>query len=156
MPDHLTPRNSPKSKRRRSPIRVFVAMSFRENEHPELVDIWHAMKRAAARARGDFDLRRIDEIEGDYEILSQVYKEIDAADLMIADFYLGSQNVYLEYGYGKGRDKYIISTCREDTPLEFDVRGHRTLIYRNATDLEAKLVKCLNALHRPSATRGQS
>ena len=125
---------------------VFVAISFREEEEPALVDYWHAMQRAAARARGDFDLRRIDDFDGDDEIVDRIYKEIDAADLVIADLTVSSANVYLELGYATGRGKYLIKTCREDTPLEFDVRGHRTLMYRNATILEEKLFRHLNAL----------
>jgi nucleoside 2-deoxyribosyltransferase len=126
--------------------RVFVAMSFREDEEPALVDYWHAMQRAAARARGEFSLRRIDHIDGDYEIITQIYEEIDLADLVIADLTLSSANVYLELGYARGRGKRIILTCRKDTSLEFDVRGHRTLIYRNATHLEEKLLHHLDTL----------
>jgi nucleoside 2-deoxyribosyltransferase len=87
------------------PIRVFVAMSFRTEEEPALVDYWQAMLRAAKQARREFDLRRADEIEGDYEIMERVYKEIDSAQLVIADLMLSPSNVYLELGYGRGRGK---------------------------------------------------
>jgi hypothetical protein len=69
-------------------IRVFVAMSFREEEEPALVDYWQAMLRAAEKARRDFQLTRVDEVEGDYEIVEQFYREIDAAHLVIADLTL--------------------------------------------------------------------
>lgn len=55
-------------------------------------------------------------------------------------------NVYLELGYARGKGKPIIQTCREDTPLEFDVRGRRTLTYRNAATLEEKLLRHFKAL----------
>jgi hypothetical protein len=126
--------------------RTFVAMSFREEEEPALVDYWHAMQRAAKRARGDFDLRRIDKVEGDYDIVARIFKEIDAADLVIADLTLSSANVYLELGYARAKRKSVIQTCRENTLLEFDIRGRRTLMYRNATVLEEKLLRHLNAL----------
>ena len=128
------------------PIQVFVAMSFREEEEPALVDYWQAMLRAAERARRTFELRRIDLIEGDYDIVDEIYKEIDAAHMVIADFTLSSANVYLELGYARGRGKYVIQTCRDDTRLEFDVRGRRTLIYRNATTLEHILLRALDGL----------
>lgn len=128
------------------PIRVFVAMSFREEEEPALVHYWQAMLRAAKQSRREFDLRRIDEIEGDYEIMERIYQEIDAAHLVIADLTLSPANVYLELGYARGRGKPVIQTCRKDTFLEFDVRGRRTLIYRNATILEEKLLRALDAL----------
>lgn len=127
-------------------IRAFVAMSFREEEEPALIDYWQAMLRAAEKANRDFQLVRVDEVEGDYEIVEQLYKEIDAAHLVIADLTLSPPNVYLEIGYARGRNKQVIQTCRTDTRLEFDVRGRRTLIYRNATTLEHKLLQELNAL----------
>ena len=37
------------------PVRVFVAMSFREEEEPALVDYWQAMLRAAKQARREFN-----------------------------------------------------------------------------------------------------
>jgi len=120
-------------------------MSFRHDDEPALVDYWHAMQRAAARAKGNFELRRIDEIDGDYEIVDRIYDEIDAADLVIADLTLSPANVYLELGYARGKNKRVIQTCREGTPLEFDVRGHKTLTYYNAATLEEKLLGYLNA-----------
>jgi len=104
------------------------------------------MLRAAEKARRNFELRRIDLIEGDYDIVDKIYKEIDAAHMVIADFTLSSANVYLELGYARGRGKYVIQTCRDDTQLEFDVRGRRTLIYRNATTLEHILLRALDGL----------
>jgi hypothetical protein len=121
-------------------------MSFREEEEPTLVDYWQAMLRAAARARREFKLIRLDQLEGDYDIVDQIYKEIDAAHMVIADLTFSPPNVYLEIGYARGREKRVIQTCRDDTQLEFDVRGRRTLIYRNATTLEYKLLRELNAL----------
>jgi hypothetical protein len=131
--------------------RVFVAMSYRHDEEPALVDYWHAMQRAAARVKGKFELRRIDEIDGDYEIVDRIYDEIDAADLVIADVTLSSANVYLELGYARGKGKRVIQTCREDTLLEFDVRGHKTLTYHNAATLEEKLLGYLNTISAISA-----
>lgn len=129
-----------------SPVRVFVAMSFRERDEPALVDYWHAMRRAAERACREFILVRLDEVEGDYEIVDRIYQEIDAAQLVIADLTLSSANVYLEIGYARGRQKRVIQTCRSDTRLEFDVRNRRTLVYPNATMLEDKLLCELDAL----------
>jgi hypothetical protein len=128
-----------------SPVRVFVAMSFRERDEPALIDYWHAMLRAAERARREFILVRLDKLDGDYEIVERIYREIDAAQLVIADLTLSSANVYLEIGYARGRQKRVIQTCRSDTRLEFDVRNRRTLVYQNATTLEDKLLSELDA-----------
>lgn len=82
-------------------VRVFVAMSLREAAEPALVDYWHAMRRAATRSHGSFDLRRIDQVQGDYEIIGRIFDEIDAADLVIADLTLSPANVYLELGFAQ-------------------------------------------------------
>jgi nucleoside 2-deoxyribosyltransferase len=137
---------SPPPRTMQMTIRVFVAMSFRHEEEPALIDYWHAMKRAAMRAGREFDLRRVDELDGDYEIIEQIYQEIEAADLVIVDLTMSPANVYLELGYARGKGKSVIQTCREGTPLEFDVRGHRTLTYRNAATLEEKLLRYFIAM----------
>ncbi len=124
-------------------------MSFREDEEPALADYWNAMQRAAKRARADFDLRRLSDIEGDFEIVERIYHEIDEAEFIIADLTLSPANVYLEIGYARGRNKHVIQMCREGTSLEFDLRGRRTLTYRNATILEEKLLSALEAMLCP-------
>jgi nucleoside 2-deoxyribosyltransferase len=131
---------------RSGPIRVFVAMSFREEEEPALVDYWQAMLRAAEKARREFTLIRLDQVKGDYDIVDRLFSEIAAADLVIADLTLSPSNVYLEIGFARGRRKHVIQTCRSDTRLEFDIRGRRTVIYRNATTLEHQLLQELDAL----------
>lgn len=128
------------------PIRVFVAMSFREDEEPALADYWHAMQRATQRVGADFELRRLSDIDGDFDIAERIYQEIDEADFLIADLTLSPANVYLEIGYARGRGKRVIQMCREGTSLEFDLRGRRTLTYRNATILEEKLFCALDAM----------
>lgn len=139
-------RSHPSRQKGGAAVRVFVAMSFHYEEEPALVDYWHAMQRAALRARGHFDLRRIDNIEGDYEIIGRIVEEINAAGLVIADLTLSSANVIYELGYARGLRKHVIQTCREGTRLDFDIRGRRTLMYKNATILEEKLLERLNAL----------
>ncbi len=130
-------------------LKVFVAMSFREEEEPALVDYWEAMLRAASACGGSVELHRIDLREGDYEISNEIMQQIDEAHLVIADFTLNSRNVYFELGYARGNKKQVIQTARKDTVLEFDIRNWRTIIYRNATELEKQLKSAL--LHAYSA-----
>jgi hypothetical protein len=130
-----------------APYRVFVAMSFREEEEPALADYYRAMERAAEQVDSDkLRLVRIDRVEGDYEISAQIMEQIGNCDALLADFTLSPHNVYFEAGYARGRGKPIIQTARRDTELEFDVRNWRTLLYRNATELEAHLVGAFTAL----------
>ena len=125
-------------------VRVFVAMSFREEEEPALVDYFEAMKRAAVATELPIELIRIDLVEGDYEISQKIMDEIDKADVVLADFTLSPSNVYFELGYARGCKKRIIQTTRKGTHLEFDARNWRTILYRNATELEKGLASALN------------
>jgi predicted HTH transcriptional regulator len=79
---------------------VFVAMSFREEEEPALVDYYRAMERAITETKLPMEIRRIDLVEGDFEISQQIMEEIDRSDIVIADFTLTPHNVYFELGYG--------------------------------------------------------
>jgi hypothetical protein len=125
---------------------VFVAMSFHTEREPSLIDYYKAMERAARRSAIHIDLRKMDEVEGDYEISQALMKEIDKSDAVLADFTLSPHNVYYEVGYARGKGKTLIQTARKGTRLEFDVRNWRTLTYRNATELEEFLVKAFDAL----------
>ena len=131
-----------------TPCIVFVAMSFREEQEPALVDYYQAMERAVESTGLLIVLQRMDLVEGDYEISQEIMNKIGEADVVITDFTLNSPNVYFELGYARGRGKRIIQTARKDTDLEFDVRSWRTLIYRNATELEQKITLELVAAHQ--------
>jgi hypothetical protein len=133
---------------------AFVAMSFRDEEEPALVDYFKAMERAAEQTNLPIDIVRVDLVEGDYEISQEIMNEIDKADIVIADFTMSSRNVYFELGYARGKDKYVIQTARNGTQLEFDIRNWRTLFYRNATELEEKLIPALEAAYAEIKARG--
>lgn len=126
---------------------VFVAMSFRVEEDPALVDYFEAMRRAAYSTRLPLDIRRIDSVQGDFEISQRILEEIDAAKIVIADFTLSPRNVYFEAGYARGKGKRVIQTARKDTHLEFDTRGWKTIFYKNATELEVALAQALSSAY---------
>jgi nucleoside 2-deoxyribosyltransferase len=126
-------------------LKAFVAMSFRSEEEPALVDYYRAMVNAVKRTGLPFELTRMDMVEGEYEISQKLMDDIEGSDLVIADFTLNPRNVYFELGYAKGRGKHVIRTARKDAVLEFDIRSWRTLFYRNASELEEKLIAALEA-----------
>lgn len=121
-------------------ISAFVAMSFRDEEEPALIDYFKAMKRAINSINLPIKIKRVDLVEGDYEISHKIMTEIDESDIVIADFTLNSSNVYFEVGYARASKRRIIQTARNDTVLEFDIRNWRTLFYRNATEIEERLM----------------
>jgi hypothetical protein len=139
-PDQYMKTRHPPPRSAERQVVAFVAMSFREEEEPALVDYFRAIKRAVEGVSLPIKLRRIDFVEGDYEISQQIMDEIDRAEIVITDFTLSARNVYFELGYARGKQKRIIQTARKETTLEFDVRNWRTVFYRNATELEEKLV----------------
>lgn len=125
---------------REDEVTVFIAMSFREEEEPALVDYYQAILRAIKKTQLPLRPKRMDLEEGDYEISQQIMNDIDKADIVLADFTLSPRNVYFELGYARGcKSAYIVQTARKDTNLEFDVRNWKTYFYRNATELEAVL-----------------
>lgn len=134
------PRDANRDAPAKPKLSAFVAMSFHEEEEPALVDYFHAMDRALKQLDIPVQLRRVDLVEGDYEISQKIMDEIDDADIVIADFTLNSPSVYFEVGYARAKERRIIQTARKGTALEFDIRNWRTLFYRNATELEEKLV----------------
>lgn len=129
----------------------FIAMSFRNEEEPALIDYYNAMLRAAIKTELPIKLTRIDLQEGDFEISQQIMTEIENSSFVIADFTLNPHNVYFEIGYARGVKKRIIQTARKGTVLQFDVRNWTTLFYRNATELEEGLVSKLKAVYKELA-----
>ena len=129
-------------------FKIFIAMSFRDEEEPALEDYYRAMQRAVKRTKMPIVLRRVDLIDGDFEISQKIMDEIDTSDAIIADFTLTSRNVYFELGYARGKGIRIIQTARKGTSLEFDIRNWKTIFYRNATELEEKLIPELQAAYK--------
>jgi len=129
-------------------FKIFVAMSFRDEEKPALEDYYRAMQRAVNRTKVPIVLRRVDLIDGDFEISQKIMDEIDESGAIIADFTLTSRNVYFELGYARGKGIRIIQTARKGTSLEFDIRNWKTIFYRNATELEEKLIPELQAAYK--------
>jgi nucleoside 2-deoxyribosyltransferase len=128
-------------------VTVFVAMSFRTEEEPHLLDYFSAMERSAEQTGLPVKLFRMDGVEGDFEISQEIMDQIDDVDIVIADFTLSPKNVYFEIGYARGKEKRIIQTARKDTKLEFDVHHWKTTYYRNATELEKKLIPELKSAY---------
>lgn len=137
------------------PISLFVAMSFRFEEEPALVDYYQAIRRAAHITNLPIEVSRMDLIEGDYEISTAIEQRIRDSDVVLADFTLNSPNVYYEAGIARGASKYLIRTARHDTELPFDMKTWTTIIYANATQLEEKLADPLRKAYQSIASPEQ-
>ena len=128
-------------------LRGFVAMSFRDEEEPALIDYYNGMLRAVQKTGLKIKLDRMDLKDGDYELSQQLMTEIDNCDFVLADYTLNPHNVYFEVGYARGAKKRILQTARKGVVLQFDVRNWPILYYRNATELEEKLIPKFIAIY---------
>ena len=134
--------------------KMFIAMSFRIEEEPVLVDYFEAMKRAAEKSNLSLEILRLDYVEGDFEISQEIMNSIDLAQIVLADFTLNPRNVYFEAGYARAKKKRLIQTARKETALEFDVRNWKTIFYRNGKELETALIPALIAAYNDVASKG--
>ncbi|WP_345982562.1 ATP-binding protein [Streptomyces sp. DSS69] len=141
---------------RREPVQIFVAMSFQVEREPALVDYYEAIKRAAVRLKVPYELSRVDEMNGDYEITQKIEEMIAASDIVIADFTLSSPNVYYEAGIARGAGVYTIRLARKDTEIPFDIGNKKFILYANATQLEEALLKPLRDAYRATRKEGDA
>jgi hypothetical protein len=82
---------------------------------------------------------RMDKIAFTGVIGSHMRHRIGHARFVVADLTGANPNVYLEVGYAWGRGVPTVLICSQSAELEFDVRGHRVLLYSTIRDLERKL-----------------
>jgi hypothetical protein len=129
-------------------VKLFIAMSFRTEQEPSLIDYFEAIKRAIKKTDLPIEVVRIDLVDGDFEISAEIMRRIEECEIVLADFTLTPPNVYFEIGYARGcKDREIIQTARQGTKLEFDVRNWRTEFYKNATELEQKIEPAIAAAY---------
>jgi len=72
---------------------------------------------------------RVDEIEFNDSILSQIYKGIQSADLLIADVTGRNPNVFYEIGYAHALAKQVVLIAKDVADIPFDLKGHNHIIY---------------------------
>ena len=129
-------------------LKCFVAMSFREQEYPRLVDFYDAMKRAANRCAYKLKIWKNDEDPFNGDAVKHIHQNIKNCDFMLADYTKNSSNVYYEEGFAAGLGKEIIQTCENTTDLAFDINHNNTYTYSNAHQLEEQLVDSFNEICR--------
>ena len=136
----------PRKKKGQKQFICFVAMSFREQEYPRLVDYYDAMKRAVERCNYNIKVEKNDEDPFNGDAVNRILEKIKNCHFMIADYTLNSSNVYYEEGYAAGKDKEIIQTVENGTDIAFDINHNNTYTYANAHQLEEQLVLSFNEI----------
>lgn len=114
---------------------AFVLMPF----SPDFNDVYKFGIKEPARAL-DIQAERVDEQIYSEGILDRIYKQIDAADIIIADMTGQNVNVFYEVGYAHGRNKLCILLTQNSNDIPFDLKHRRHIVYDGSIE---KLKTCL-------------
>ena len=114
---------------------LFIIMPI-DNSEPLLEDILEAIKTVAKNL--NLNAERIDDIPSGI-ISEKILSSIRIAEFVVADLTLERPNCYYEVGYAHALGKNTILIAKENTTIHFDLKGHKVLFYKNATQLKDAL-----------------
>lgn len=103
---------------------AFVLMPFDK----EFDDIYKLGIQAAATELGVL-AERVDEQRYTESVLERIYRQIDAADFVIADMTGRNPNVFYEVGYAHAKEKLCTLLTQTADDIPFDLKHHRHLVY---------------------------
>lgn len=90
---------------------------------------------------------RVDEQTFSETILERIYRQIDAADFVIADMTGRNPNVFYEVGYAHARGKLCTLLTQSADDIPFDMKHHRHIIYNGSIQtLKSRLTTEINWL----------
>lgn len=117
---------------------VFVAMSFNN----KLDEIYHQGIAKAVEQCGLIPIR-IDLVDFNDEIISNVLSRINQSRFLIADYTDNRPGVYFETGYAIGRGLPVIYCCRESDKgyIHFDINHYKFIHWIDVSDFKTELVK---------------
>lgn len=108
---------------------AFVLMPFDK----KFDDIYKFGIKAAAGALS-IRAERVDEQIFSEGILERIYRQIDAADLVIADMTGQNANVFYEVGYVHAKGKLCLLLTQNADDIPFDLRHRRHIVYGGSID----------------------
>jgi len=120
---------------------VFVIMPFKKSLNKRYEAIKRAVEEAgmhAERVDKQFFLR-----EG---ITNRIIRQIESADVLVADLSSGNPNVMYEVGWAHSKNQLCIPLTNEPTKIPFDLKDRRHVVFDSSKDLKKKLAKELEAL----------
>jgi hypothetical protein len=112
-------------------MKAFVAMPF----NPKFLPVWKAIRRACEA--NDISACRVDQLPQVEDILATIYKEIEAADIVIVDFSgdkhpeAPNANVVTEAKHAKDHKKPLVILTQNVQGLPFDWKTYRAVVYEN-------------------------
>ncbi|MFL6208850.1 MAG: hypothetical protein ACJ74W_08375 [Pyrinomonadaceae bacterium] len=118
---------------------AFVLMPF----DAKFGDIYNIGIKEAASQVG-IAANRLDEQLFTEGMMDRIYRQIDAADIIIADMSGQNPNVFYEVGYAHAKDKFCILLTRDTKDIPFDLKHRRHIEYGDSiSHLRQELVKNL-------------
>jgi hypothetical protein len=91
-------------------------------------DVYRLGIKEAASSLG-FRCERVDEQIYSEGILDRIYRQIEAADVIVADMSGQNANVFYEVGYAHAKDKLCILLTRDAADIPFDLKHRRHIVY---------------------------
>ena len=116
---------------------AFVLMPF----HASFDDVYKlGIKETAASL--DIKAERVDEQIFQEGILERIYRQIDLADVIVADMTGQNPNVFYEVGYAHAKNKLCILLTKNSNDIPFDLKHHRHIVYGSSiTNLKQMLME---------------
>lgn len=119
---------------------VFIAMKFGEETH--------ALREKLKEGLEGYNVRIMDEIEHNHQIVPEMLYEIRNSKFVIAELSNHNNGAYYEAGYALGLGKEVIHVCKKSEVsdgLHFDVSQVNTIVYDSIDEIPMKLKKRIQA-----------
>lgn len=119
---------------------VFVAMKFGPDTQ--------ALREKIKEGLNGYNVRIMDEIEHNRQIVPEMLYEIRNSKFVIAELSNHNNGAYYEAGYALGLGKEVIHICKKSemsNGLHFDVAQVNTIVYDNIDEIPEKLKKRIRA-----------
>jgi hypothetical protein len=119
---------------------AFVLMPF----DPSFEDRYKLGIKGAVSQFDDMIAERVDEQMYREGILERIYRQIEVADIIIADMTGQNPNVFYEVGYAHAKGKLCILLTADAGDIPFDLKHRRHIVYNGSiTTLRRELIKDL-------------
>ncbi len=107
---------------------------------PEFDDVYKLGIKKTCEAEG-FIAERVDEQKFSENILERIYRQIAAADVVVADMTGRNPNVFYEVGYAHALEKQCVLLTSNSVDIPFDLKHHRHIIYNDSIVTLCDLLK---------------
>jgi hypothetical protein len=125
--------------------RAFVVMQFAEPYDTFYREVIQKLAEAAG-----FEVFRIDEKAGPGVIFQDIQREIEQAEIVVAEITPSNPNVFYELGYAHALGKPTILLAQRGAELPFDIKSSRVVFYNDTiggkTEVERNLRNHLEAI----------